>query len=151
MSAIVARMDTLFTIVLYILYGFFGFLLLIFILALLFGKRIKKQWEYEAKFRHEGGREFGEFDIEMSRIEKEEPDFSFKAKFKLRHESLEAGLRVQVYLDDLLVMEGTVETAGRIYLKDEAIVTAAEEAKEGQVCRVVYGGLEHFAEPIRPD
>ena len=49
MSAIVARMDTLFTIVLYILYGFFGFLLLIFILALLFGKRIKKQWEYEAE------------------------------------------------------------------------------------------------------
>jgi len=30
-------------------------------------------------------------------------------------------------------------------------VNAAPEAEKGQVCRVVYGGLEHFAEPIRPD
>ena len=135
----------------YVLYGFFGFLLIIFVLALLFGKRIKKKWEYEADFRDAGGREFGEFDIELSRIEKEEPDFSFKAKFKLRHASLDAGQNVQVYLDDLLVMEGAVESAGRIYLKDAAIVNAVSEAREGQVCRVVYGGRERFAEPIRPD
>lgn len=144
-------MDTLFSIVLYILYGFFGLLLLLFILALLFGKRVKKQWEFEAEFRDASGREFGEFDIEMSRIEKEEPNFSFKAKFKLRHDSLDVGQRVQVYLDDMLVMEGVVESAGRIYLKDEAIVNALSEARKGQVCRVVYGGQEQFAEPIRPD
>jgi len=144
-------MDTLFTIVLYILYGFFGFLLLLFVLALLFGKRIRKKWEFEADFRDESGREFGEFDIEMSRVGKDEPDFSFKAKFKLRHDSLEVGQRVQVYLDELLVMEGTVASSGRIYLKQDAVVSEATEASEGQVCRVVYGGLEHFAEPIRPD
>jgi hypothetical protein len=144
-------MDTLFSIVIYILFGFFGFLLLLFVLAVLFGKRIKKKWEYEAEFRDSDGREFGEFDIEMSRIEKEEPDFSFKAKFKLRHESLEAGQRVQVYLDSLLVMEGQVATAGRILLGRDAIVNEAVEATSGQVCRVVYGGLERFAEAIRPD
>ena len=144
-------MDTLFAIVLYILYGFFGFLLLLFVLALLFGKRIRKKWEFEADFRDESGREFGEFDIEMSRVGKDEPDYSFKAKFKLRHDSLEVGQRVQVYLDELLVMEGTVASSGRIYLKQDAVVSEATEASEGQVCRVVYGGLEHFAEPIRPD
>jgi len=144
-------MDTLFSIVLYVLFGFFGFLLLLFILAVLFGKRIRKKWEFEAEFRDDANKEFGEFDIEMSRIEKEEPDHTFKAKFKLRHDSLEAGLRVQIYLDDLLVMEGTVESAGRIYLKQDAIVGEATEATAGQVCRVVYGGLERFAEPIRPD
>ena len=144
-------MDILFTIVLYVLYGFFGLLLLLFILALLFGKRIKKKWEYEAEFRDASGKEFGEFDIEMSRIEKEETEFSFKARFKLVHESLGTGQRVQVYLDDLLVMEGSVEKAGRIYLKDDAVVTAATEAREGQVCRVVYGGQERFAEPLQPD
>jgi len=144
-------MDALFSIVVYILYGFFGFLLLLFILAMLFGKRIKKKWEFEAEFQDADGREFGEFDIEMSRIEKEEPEFSFKAKFKLRHESLEVGQRVQVYLDDLLVMEGSVVTAGRILLREDAIANTAREATAGQVCRVVYGGLEHFAEPIRPD
>lgn len=144
-------METLFSIVVYILFGFFGFILLLFVLAMLFGKRIETKWEFEAEFRDDGGKEFGEFDIKMSRIVKEEPDFSFKAKFKLRHESLDAGQRVQVYLDDQLVMEGTVETAGRIYLRDDAVVSAATEATAGQVCRVVYGGLEHFSQAIRPD
>lgn len=144
-------MDTLFSIVLYILYGFFGLLLLLFVLAMLFGKRIRKQWEFEAEFRDENGREFGEFDIEMSRIDKDEAEYSFKAKFRLRHESLELGQRVQVYLDDLLVMEGIVETAGRIHLKQGAVVGEATGASAGQLCRVVYGGLERFAEPVRPD
>ena len=144
-------MDALFSIVVYILYGFFGFLLLLFLLAMLFGKRIKKKWEFEAEFRDGNGREFGELDIEMSRIEKEEPDFSFKAKFKLRHESLESGQRVQVFLDDLLIMEGKVETAGRILLREDAVVNEATEATAGQICRVVYGGLEHFSQAIRPD
>ena len=144
-------MDTLFSIVVYILYGFFGLILLLFVLAMLFGKRIKKKWEFEAEFRDEEGREFGEFDIEMSRVEKDEPEFSFKAEFKLRHESLEVGQRIQVYLDDTLVLEGTVSAAGRIRLGQEAVVTEVTDASAGQVCRVVYGGLERFAEPIKPD
>lgn len=144
-------MDALFSIVLYTVYAFFGFLLFLFILALLFGKRIRKKWEFEAEFRDNSGREFGEFDIEMSRIEKEEPEFSFKAEFKLKHESLKAGQLVQVYVDNLLVMEGNVRTAGRIRLQQDAIVNEATEASSGQVCRVVYGGLERFSAPIRPD
>jgi hypothetical protein len=144
-------MDTLFSIVMYILFGFFGLLLVLFILALLFGKRVKKKWDFEAEFRDDAGREFGELDIEMSRIEKEEAEFTFKARFKLRHESLEQGQRVQVFLDERLIMEGNVERAGRIYLKQDAVVNEAKDASAGQVCRVVYGGLERFAEPIRPD
>jgi len=35
--------ETLFSIVVYILYGFFGLLLLLFVLAMLFGKRTKKK------------------------------------------------------------------------------------------------------------
>jgi hypothetical protein len=81
-------METLFSLVVYLLYGFFGLLLLLFILAIVFGKRIKKLWEYEAEFRDAGGREFGEFDFEKSRIVKDESEYSFKAKFKMRHESL---------------------------------------------------------------
>ena len=144
-------METLFSIVLYIIYGFFGFLLLLFVLAVLFGKRIKKQWEYEAEFRDAAGREFGEFDFESSRVEKEEPEFSFKAKFKLCHDSLEAGQVVQVYLDNLLVMQGNVAQAGRIYLRDDAVVNEVGEPRKGQICRVVYGGQERFSAPIRPD
>ena len=135
----------------YILYGFFGFLLLLFILALLFGKRIKKQWEYEAEFRDDSGREFGEFDIELSQIQKDEQEPTFKAEFRLKHASLEAGQRVEVYVDDVLVMAGNTEVEGRIYLETDAVVTPLAQASAGQICRVVYGGQERFTEPLKPD
>jgi len=61
-------MDFIFSILKIIFFGFFGLIGLLFLLALIFGKRIVKQWEYEAEFRDGGGREFGEFDIELSRV-----------------------------------------------------------------------------------
>ena len=144
-------MENVFSMVLYLIYGFLGLLAVLFVLAMLFGKRIRKQWEFEAEFRDAAGREFGELDIENSRIEKEEPEFSFKASFKLRHDSLEVGQVVQVYLDGLLVMQGNVAQVGRIYLRDEAVVNEVTNPQEGQVCRVVFGGREQFSAPIRPD
>ena len=143
-------MEMLFSIVMYVLFGFFGLLLLLFILAILFGKRIEKLWEYEADFRGADGREFGEFDFERSRIAKEEAEHSFKAKFKMRHESLAAGVRVQVYLDDALVMQGNVTEAGRIYLRNEAVVNEIDDPREGQVCRVIFGGREQFLRRSSP-
>ena len=110
-------MDIVFTIVKYLIFGFFGLIGLLVVLALLFGKRIIKQWEFEAEFRDVKGREFGEFDIELSRIAKEETEDTFKAKFRMRHALLGAGQRVQVFLDDTLVLEGNVETEGRILLQ----------------------------------
>lgn len=148
---IVTGMDTVFTVFKYLVFGFFGLIGLLFLLALIFGKRIIKQWEYEAEFRDESGKEFGEFDIELSRIAKEESEDSFKAKFRMRHESLEVGQRVQVFLDDALVLEGNVEKAGRIWLTEEQIVTSLSSAQQGQTCRVVWGGVERFSEQIVPD
>ena len=144
-------METLFTVVKYLFLGFFGLIGLLFVLALLFGKRVIKQWEYEAEFRDDNGREFGEFDIELSRIAKEETEDSFKATFRLRHDSLQAGQRVQVFLDDALVMEGSVERSGRVRLGEEHIKTRLTTASAGQTCRVVYGGLERFSEAIVRD
>ena len=66
-------MENVFSMVLYLIYGFLGLLAVLFVLAMLFGKRIRKQWEFEAEFRDAAGREFGELDIESSRIEKEGP------------------------------------------------------------------------------
>jgi hypothetical protein len=144
-------METLFSIVLYVLYGFFGLLLLLFVLAVLFGKRIQKRWEYEAEFRTPGGREFGEFEIELSRIAKEETEYSFKAKFRMQHESLAKGQMVQVFLDETLVLQGNVRSAGRIYLRDKAVVKDVFEPSDGQICRVVWGGIEQFRAALRPD
>ena len=82
-------MEIVFDVIKYLVFGFFGLVGLLIVAALVFGKRIKKQWEFEAEFRDASGREFGEFDIEMSRIEKEEPDYTLKASFHMRHESLQ--------------------------------------------------------------
>ena len=144
-------MDLIFSIVKIIFFGFFGLIGLLFLLALIFGKRIVKQWEFEAEFRDENGREFGELDIEFSRVGKKETEDTFKAKFRLRHETLEFGQRVQVFLDDTLVLEGNVETAGRILLSEEHIKMTLATASRGQICRVVYGGIEHFSQAIVED
>ena len=144
-------MDLIFSIVKTIFFGFFGLIGLLFLLALIFGKRIVKQWEFEAEFRDERGREFGEFDIELSRVARKETEDTFKAKFRLRHDTLEFGQRVQVFLDDLLVLEGNVETAGRILLTEEHIQMTLTTASKGQVCRVVYGGIEQFSQAIVED
>jgi hypothetical protein len=144
-------MDAFFSIIKFIFLGFFGLIGVLFVLALIFGKRIVKQWEFEAEFRDEQGREFGEFDIELSRVAKKETEDTFKAKFRLRHESLEQGQRVQVFLDEVPVLEGNVETAGRIWLADGDIKTALATASAGQTCRVVYGGIERFSQAIVRD
>lgn len=144
-------MELIFSILKYVFIGFFGLIAALFLLALIFGKRIVKQWEFEAEFRDENGREFGEFDIELSHVAKKETDDTFKAEFKMRHASLENGQRVQVFLESDLILEGTVESAGRIRLGASHIKTELKTASAGQVCRVVYGGLERFAQEIVPD
>ena len=144
-------MDAFFSLLKYLVFGFFGLIGLLFLLALVFGKRVIKQWEYEAEFHDDNGHEFAEFDIELSRIAKEETEDTFKAEFRLRHPSLEAGQRVQVFLDDTLVLEGNSEMAGRIRLGAEHIRTPLESASAGQLCRVLWGGREQFAAAIVRD
>ena len=144
-------MEIVFTIFKYFVFGFFFLIVFLFAFAAIFGKKIKKQWEFEAEFRDARGREFGEFDIEMSRIEKEEPDYTFKGKFRMRHESLTVGSRVQVFVENVLVIEGQVEKAGRLFLDKSKIVNAVPDAAVGQNCRVLINGEERFTEVLAPD
>ncbi len=144
-------MEAIFSILKYLVFGFLGLIGVLFVLALLFGKRVIKRWEYEAEFHDDNGHEFAEFDIELSRIAKKETEDTFKAKFRLRHASLEAGQCVQVFLDDTLVLEGMSEKAGHIVLGAEHIKTPLDAASAGQLCRVVYGGVEQFSAAIIRD
>lgn len=129
-------MDVIFTILKYSIFGFFGLILVLIVLALLFGRRVRKQWEYEAEFRDEKGREFGEFEIESSRVEKQQADFTVKARFYLRHPGLRAQQRVQVFLEDALVMEGHVQQAGHIRLGNDHMHNVPDHVQEGQQCRI---------------
>ena len=115
------------------------------------GKRIKKEWEYEAEFHDADGREFAEFDIEKSRIEKVEADYTVKPKFRMRHDSLALHSSVRVYLDDVLVLEGQVMKAGRVWLRKDDVRNRPESVTVGQVCRVELGSGESFSAELKPD
>lgn len=144
-------MEMLFDIIKYTFFGFFGLILLLVVIAVLFGKRVRKKWEYEADFRDANGREFGEFEIELSRIDKEEPDYTLKAKFRMRHASLKQHTTVQVYVDETLVFEQMVETEGRMYAQRAKLVNPVDRVSEGQRCRVVVGGTEIASAEFHPD
>lgn len=144
-------MELILSILKYIVLGFAGLIGLLIVLAVLFGKRKITKWEFEAEFRNERGREFGEFEIEMSRIEKDEPEFSLKADFKMRHSALALHKTVQVYLDDVLVLEGMVQNAGRVALDNRHLQNEIGNAQLGQICRVDVGGQTLLSEPLAPE
>lgn len=126
-------------------------LVALIVLALVFGKRIRKKWEYEAEFRDEKGREFGEFDIELSRIEKDEPNYTLKADFHMRHEALGHLQTVQVYIDELLILEGLVTEAGRVRLGNDRLQNEISDAPVGGICRIVCDGQELFRQEMVRD
>lgn len=144
-------MEILFSITKYLAFGFFGLLGLFIVVALVFGDRIVTKWEYEAEFLDSKGKEFGEFDIKMSRVDKKEADFSLKTEFRMRHHLLTLHSTVQVFLDDLLVLEGMVREAGRINLALENLQNRVDDPRTGQICRVLCGGSEIATQEIVPD
>ena len=144
-------MELIFTAIKWLFLGFFGLIGALILLAIVFGKRVKKEWDYEAEFRDADGREFAEFDIELSRIEKVEADYTVKPKFRMRHDALTAGSTVRVYLEDLLVLEGTVTKAGRVWLRKDDVRNSPESAAVGQVCRVELSSGETFSAELKLD
>ena len=121
------------------------------IITLLFGKRIKKKWEYEAEFRDASGKEFGEFEVEMSKIEKEEHDYTLKFEFHLRHKSVRQTQTVQVFIDDLLVLEGMPEKDGYVRLGNDNRQNTVDEPLQDKMCRVVIGGQEIVSQALMRD
>ncbi len=144
-------MEAIFSLIKYAFLGLLGLLGLLVVAALLFGKRVRKQWEYEAEFRDENGREYGEFDIELSQIDKEEPQPTVKAKLQMRHPSLTEHQMVQVRLDKRVVLEGMVETPGRVFISRTFGESDFDTVATGQICQVMVGGTELAAEPLQPD
>jgi hypothetical protein len=144
-------MEYIFPVLKYLFLGFFGLIGLLFVLALLFGKRMVTKWDYEADFLNDGGREIGEFEVKMSRIEKEEPEFTQKMSFRLRHPGLKVHSTVRVVLDGIVVMEGMVQNAGRVRLGKDNVRVQLEQPEAGQLCQVECDGTVLLEAPIRPD
>ena len=144
-------MDAIFNLIMYSLFGFFGLIFLLVVLAVLFGNRVIKQWDYQAEFRNDRGKEIAEFEIELSRIDKKEPDCTLKVEFWLRHEALKVGTKVQVYLDDELVMEGSATDVGRIRLGKQDLRSDLNDPRPGQICVIKCDGDELLRETLRKE
>ena len=123
----------------------------LFIVAMLFGKRKIRKWDFEAEFYDEQGEEFAELEIELSRWEKTEPEFSFKAELTMRHEALNVGSSVQAFVNNDLIVEGKAEKAGRIWFGNEQIVNQPSDPKAGDPCRIVVDGQDVATAMLRPD
>ena len=144
-------MEFLLDLVRYGVLGFFGLIGALFVLALLFGKRMETKWDLEADFRDERGREIGEFDIELKRVVGEDADFTLRAEFTLRHAALAIGQPVEVCLEDAPVMRGTVETEGRIRLGNDHLCGDLKDPAVGEICSVRVGGAELLTAPLQRD
>lgn len=135
-------LDSIGTILKYAVLGFVALIGLLVVLAILFGKRIDKEWEYEAKFYNPKGKEIGELDMDSWRYAEKKGDYNRTVNFKLRHPELRLGRSVQVYLDNKLIQEGMVQQEGRIALNSKHLKQAVNEPTAGQLCSVKCGGNE---------
>ena len=134
------------------IFKWFGIgLVALIVIALIFGKRIKKKWEYEVEFRHEDFKEYGEFEVEMSKIEKEELHYTLKVEFYFRHDAVRQTLPVQVYIDDLLVLEGMPEKDGYVRMGNEHLQNTVDEPLLDKMCRVVIGDQEIVSQALKRD
>ena len=131
-------MDLLFSIIKYVAIGFFGLIGLLVVITIVFGKRVHKKWDYEAKFMA-GRREVGEFDIESYRLEDEE-DYRLEVECELKDSRLQAGNDIEVYLDGQKVMAGKVAQPGRLRLGKQDLLVALDNPAAGQVCELKCEG-----------
>ena len=86
------------------------------------------------------GREYGEFEIELSQIDKEEPEPTAKLKLQLRDPALAAGSRALVTLNDQPVFETEIKNAGRVLATETRTADAVSCPAEGDICRVLVDG-----------
>ena len=144
-------MEAVLSVIKYLVLGVIGLVVLLVVITVLFGKRVIKKWEIEAEFRDADGRELGEFEVELSRIDKKEPDYTLKAKFHMRHPALTQHATVQVYIEDTLVLERRVVKEGRVHVMRSELVNPVGNDALGKTCRVVVGSTEIASAEFHPD
>ena len=133
-------MELIFDILIYIVVGFFGLIALFVVFAVLFGKKVEKNYDLEVEFHDEKGREFAEFDLKEWRYEKEGGEFKLSISFKWRDIHLAIGNHVEVLLESQVVLAGVVEEDGKIRLNSKHLVNKPQDPKVGQQCQIKLDG-----------
>ncbi len=147
MDVLFSILDVIFKGVGLVVAGFIGLI----VFAVLFGKKVESRYDLEAEFLDDDGKEIAEFDIKLWRYAKEAGNFQLKASFTWKDSQLSVGDKVQVFLQDLLVMEGIVEKATEIKLFKQHIKNTPDNAKQGNECRVLVNGNQRLCQAMIND
>lgn len=115
------------------------------VVVALSGRRIRKRRQFGARFRDAETGEFGKFDIEISAARRRAAAFTTEARFRMRHPRLVLYKRVQVFVEDSIVLEGRVTSPGQIELGPAHLRELPDVLRRGQRCRVAIDGSELFA------
>lgn len=128
-------------------------LMVIFIvIAVLFGKKVEKQYDLEAEFNDEDDKEFADFDLSSWRYEKEGGEFQFEASFKWRDSRLALGSQVEVCLENQVVLQGTAEESGKINLHSKQhLANEPKSPQAGQTCQIKLNGEVVLEQPLHED
>lgn len=127
-----------------------GLVVLIF-LIIIFGKNQENRYDLEAEFKDENDREFADFDIKLWRYVKQAGDYQLKANFSWKEPRLSIGDKVSVYLNDVLVLEGSVEKASSISLNNKHLQNTPNNPKQGDECRVLLNGNLELKQDVVDD
>lgn len=58
---------------------------------------------------------------------------------------------IDVYVDDLVVMQGTVADTGKVMLNEGHLTATEFEPAEGQICRVIIDAQKRWRAELRLD
>ena len=104
----------------YFFLGFFGLVIVIIILTIIFGDQIENRWRFKALFHDENNNEIGRFRITLfGYVKKKDKPDRLKIKLRLKHPQLIPGAMVKVYIEDNLYYEHPVTKKGKVSFGQE--------------------------------
>lgn len=129
----------------YFFLGFFGLVIVIIILTIIFGDQIENRWRFKALFKDENNNEIGRFRITLFGYVKKNKQYQLKIKLKLQHPQLIPGAIVKVYIEDRLFFESSVTKKGKVSfgrnLDKSDFKGVLQKPELGQLCKVKCSGF----------
>jgi len=101
----VEYLTLIFDIIKYFFLGFFGLVIVIIILTIVFGDQIKNKGHYQASFFDGENNATGRFRAIIYRYTKKDKPEQLKIKFSLKHPQIVSGAMVKIYIEEHLFYE----------------------------------------------
>jgi len=133
----VEYLTLLFDIIKYFFLGFFGLVIVIIILTIIFGDQIENKGHYQALFVDDKNNAIGRFRAIIYRYTKKDKPERLKIKFSLKHPQIVSSAMVKIYIDEHLFYEITATKNGKISFGK----SMDKNDFEGELASLVNGAL----------